>query len=238
MYKAINIVVPVYNEGDNIFALLTQLEARVQTPYSVHIVYDFDEDMTLPVVQRMMKTRPNITLLKNKYGRGVLNALRTGLETLDGVILVVMADLSDDLAKIDQMFTRVNEGYDVVCGSRYMKGGKHLGGPRLKAFLSRMAGWSLHCLAGIPTHDITNSFKMYKKQVINDVELESNGGFEIGMEIVVKAYFKGYKVTEVPSEWRDRTAGESKFKLREWVPKYLHWYFFALKTRMKCLLSL
>jgi hypothetical protein len=114
-----------------------------------------------------------------------------------------------------------------------MKGGRHIGGPRLKKLFSRMAGVTLHLLTGIPTRDISNSFKMYRSSIIKSINIESRGGFEIGMEIVVKSYLKGYKITEVPSVWRDRVAGKSRFKLVKWAPEYLRWYFYALRGVIK-----
>jgi dolichol-phosphate mannosyltransferase len=139
--------------------------------------------------------------------------------------------LSKLASSIDTMIQMVEDGYDVVCGSRYMKGGRQIGGPLIKKSLSRLAGLSLYHLTGIPTHDITNSFKIYTKKVLNHIDIESDGGFEIGMEIVVKAHFAGFKVGEVPCIWRDRTAGESRFRLGRWLPKYLRWYRYALRQR-------
>ena len=231
----INIIIPVYNEGENISIIFDEINLKVKTPCCIYIIYDFDEDNTLPAVKNYMEKFPGcIRLEKNRFGTGVLNAIKTGFEVAPhGVILVVMADLSDDLAKVDRMYDLINEGYDIVCGSRYMKGGKQIGGPVLKKFLSSMAGLTLHTLINIPVHDITNSFKMYRKEVLDDIKVESTGGFELGMEIVIKAFFKGYKITEVPSVWRDRTAGKSKFKLFKWLPKYIYWYWYAIKTRAK-----
>jgi len=100
------------------------------------------------------------------------------------------------------MLELVGEGYDVVCGSRYMAGGRQIGGPVLKGFLSRAAGMSLHWLAGVPTHDVTNSFKMYRTAFLQSVTFESTGGFEIGMEAVVKAYVRGGRIAEVPAPGR------------------------------------
>jgi len=229
MYELINIVIPVYNEGENIAATLAEIAANVRNKYRIFIVYDFDEDNTLPVVRRAMQNCDNITLLKNRYGRGVLNAIKSGLEAVEsGIVLVVMADLSDDFGKVDAMLEKINDGYDIVCGSRYMKGGRQNKGPWFKKSLSRLAGISLYYLTGIPTHDITNSFKMYTKKVLKDITIESNGGFEIGMEIVVKAHFAGYKITELPCIWTNREAGRSNFRLFKWLPKYLKWYFYAL----------
>ena len=232
----LQISIPVYNESDNIIRVLEEIESKVSIPHCINVIYDFDEDNTIPVVNRFIKEQKiqNIKLVKNHYGNGVLNAIKTGFDIVPaGTILVVMADSSDDLAVVDTMYERINQGYDIVCGSRYMKGGKQLGGPRLKSFLSRTAGTSLHILTGIPTHDVTNSFKMYRKSVLSDMELESTGGFEIGMEIVVKAFLKGYKITEVPSIWRDRTAGTSRFKLRKWLPKYIKWNSYAITRQIK-----
>ncbi len=230
--NAINIIIPVYNEGENITNTLDEIHSKVKTPYRIYVVYDFDEDNTLPVVKDYMQNFPYIELEKNRFGRGVLNAIKTGFEVAPcGAVLVVMADLSDDLVKVDRMYDLINEGYDIVCGSRYMKGGKQIGGPVLKKFLSLMAGLTLHAFVNIPVHDITNSFKMYRKEVLNDIEIESTGGFELGMEIVIKAFFKGYRITEVPSVWRDRTSGESKFRLFKWLPKYIYWYLYAIKAK-------
>jgi len=233
MFDLLNILIPVYNEAENIKKLFFEINRKVSTPYKIVIIYDSNEDNTLPVVRNIMREQNNIKLIKNKYGRGVLNAIKTGFETIsNGVVLVVMADLSDNLNEIDSMFRKINEGYDIICGSRYMKGGEQIGGPRIKKFLSRLAGVSLYFLTGIPTHDVTNSFKMYKKSVLDEIEIKSNGGFELGMEIVIKAFLKGYRITEIPSIWRDREKGKSKFKLWKWLPKYIYWYLFAIKNKI------
>jgi len=153
------------------------------------------------------------------------------------VLLVVMGDLiqqgvaQQDNSVVGAMLALMDEGCDVVCGSRYMRGGRQIGGPILKGILARLAGLSLHYLAGVPTHDVTNSFKMYRRSLLRRITIESQGGFEIGMEILVKAHLLGCKIGEVPSTWRDRSGGESKFMLWKWLPHYLHWYFLALKGR-------
>jgi len=230
----LDIIIPVYNEGENISSTLNEIFSKIKTANRIFIVYDFDEDNTVPAVKKYVneKKKENILLLKNDYGKGVLNAIKKGFDRAEKeMILVVMGDLSDDLCVVDNMCEKMKEGYDIVCGSRYMKGGKQIGGPLLKKTLSKIAGLSLHIMTGIPTHDISNSFKMYRKSLINNTHIESTGGFEIGLEILVKAYLKGYKITEVPSIWKDRTAGKSNFKLWKWLPKYIKWYLLAIKGR-------
>jgi len=229
----VTIVIPVYNEGENIGECLRQIHSQVKVPYCSLVVYDFDEDNSIPVVLQLQQESPEIPvkLLKNNLGRGVINAIKMGLKAAESsYVVVTMADLSDPPSVINHMMdVAKSENSDIVCGSRYMKGGKQYGGPLLKKVLSRVAGVSLYFMTSLPTHDVTNSFKLYKKTVLDAFTIESEGGFEIGMELVVKAHFNGFKVSEVPTEWTDRIAGESNFKLFKWLPNYLKWYFYSLK---------
>lgn len=224
----LSIVIPVYNESSNIKQLFDGISQKISADKELVVVYDFDEDDTLPALRRIEKDYPfPIRTEKNELGRGALNAIITGFRRARGdAVLVTMADLSDDLNAANDMYSLIHdEGYDLVCGSRYMRGGSQTGGPILKGLFSRCAGLSLHLLSGIPTHDVTNSFKMYSKSLLDETQFESTGGFEIGMEITVKAFMAGKRITEVPSSWSDREGGESHFKMWEWIPHYLHWYF-------------
>ncbi|MCL4558863.1 MAG: glycosyltransferase family 2 protein [Deltaproteobacteria bacterium] len=232
---SLDIVIPVYNEGENIIDTLHEIREYVPIVETVFVVYDIEEDSTLQSLNGAHKDpfwENRLRPVKNIYGHGALNAIKTGfhLSTSDW-ILVVMGDLSDDLSIVPQMLDQAAVGADIVCGSRYMKGGKHTGGPVLKNALSRLAGLSMHYLAGIPTMDVTNSFKLYSRKVIEAIPAESTGGFEIGMELVVKAYFKGHRIAEVPSAWKGRTTGKSRFDMKKWIPKYLKWYLSALKWK-------
>ncbi len=223
------IIVPVYNEADNFPALYKEITTKIKTPHKIVVVYDYDEDNTVPVVKKQQKSDKRLILHKNTRGRGVLNAILSGFDYVkSGPMLVTMADLSDELDVVDTMYDLHQKGADIVCGSRYMKGGKQIGGPLLKRSLSRIAGVSLKWIRGFPTHDVTNNFKLYDKSVIDDIEIESSGGFEVATEITVKAFNQHKKIEQVPSTWRDRTAGESNFKLWRWLPSYLRWYFKAL----------
>jgi hypothetical protein len=127
--------------------------------------------------------------------------------------------------------SRVEAGADVVCASRYMRGGRQVGGPRLKRLLSRAAGLTLHWLSGLPTHDPTNSFKAYRREFLLRTPIEAPAGFVLGMELTVKAHFLGGRVEEVPASWTDRAAGQSRFRLWHWLPLYLRWYLWSLRRR-------
>jgi len=230
---SLDLVIPVFNEAENIEAVLREIEAKLRMPHLINVVFDSEQDNTLPVLRRWQESHNNVILHRNRYGKGVLNAIRTGLESASGeVVLVVMADLSDDLDDVAQMFLMAQQGYDIVCGSRYMQGGKQIGGPLLKSYLSRLAGISLHYLTGLPTRDATNSFKMYRRKILETFPIESQGGFELGFELLVKAWASGFRIIEIPTVWRDRQHGRSRFKLWRWMPAYLRWYWFAFRHRL------
>jgi dolichol-phosphate mannosyltransferase len=229
----LTIVIPVYNEGDGFEDLWRELTTHLQFSFRALVVYDFDEDNTVPAVEAVIaRGERRLSLVKNDIRRGVVGALLTGFRNVtSGPLLVVMADLSDDLAQVSRMLELYREGNHVVVGSRYMKGGRIVNGPFLKQGLSRMAGVSLYWLRGIPTHDATNAFKVYDSAMLKQFQLESQRGFELNLEITVKAFLDGYRIVEIPSVWRDRTQGKSKFKLWAWLPHYLRWYFYAFRPR-------
>jgi len=225
----LSIIMPVYNEGSVIEKTVSRVEKAVNYPHELLIIYDMEEDNTVLPVKKLQNKFKNIKLIKNIYGKGALNALKTGLKKASGdAMCVMMADLTDDPKVVNEMMKKFQQGSDLVAASRYMKGGHQIGGPLVKQLMSRGAGLSLHYLAGIPTHDATNSFKIYSKKFLNNTKIESNGGFELGIELTVKAHFNGYKVSEVPTTWT-YLAKESRFFLKKWLPKYLKWYFWALK---------
>ena len=222
-------MVPVYNEADNIVQFLEAIKTKVGSRHETLLIYDFEEDTTLPPARKFASDYPSLRLVKNTRGRGALNALKTGLEESRGdVAVVTMADLSDDVSQVDLMAGLVRGGAGLVAASRYMRGGSQIGGPRVKKALSRLAGVSLRFLTRIDTHDATNNFKAYSRILIDEVEIESNAGFELGLEMATKAQLGGYVIEEIPTIWRDRTAGESRFKVIKWMPGYLRWYFLCI----------
>src|SRR5690348_6921795 len=226
----ISLVVPVFNEADNIVPFLRDVEAQVREPHEVLLVYDFPEDTTLPAVAAMRPPAANVRLVHNTLGRGVLNALKAGFRASKGdVVVVMMADRSDEPKDVAAMARLVRDGADVVAGSRYCRGGRQEGGPLLKRLLSRAAGLSLHYLAGLPVHDATNNFRAYSRRVLTDIPIEGEASFALALELTLKAHWRGWRLAEVPTTWHDRTAGQSRFRLFAWLPHYLRWYLRALR---------
>lgn len=227
----LHVIIPAFCEQATIGAVLTRLRDAVRTPLRVSVVCDAADDPTFAAVDAVRARLPYaITDVVNAFGTGALNAIQTGLRQTqaDEAALVVMADGCDELEIVDGMWRRLLAGYDVVCGSRYMPGGQQLGGWWLKKLLSRTAGLSYHRFTGIGTHDITNSFKLYSFRALSAIAIESVAGFEIGMELTIKAHRRGLSVTELPTTWTDRTARASRFRFRRWLPHYLRWYLRGL----------
>ena len=227
--RRLHVVIPVFNEGANFAELWASLKSHVNSEFEAVVVHDFDEDDTVPVVQALIRGGEQpLRLLRNSQSRGVASALRFAFEEIrEGPVLVFMGDLSDDPSQIEPMLKLYYQGYSLVAASRYARGGKQVGGFWLKKVLSRWAGLSLHWWRGIPTTDVTNAFKLYDAEMLRSLRIESSHGYEINLEIVVKAFLRGYRIAELPTIWHDRTSGHSRFRLWAWIPHYLRWYCYA-----------
>ena len=228
------IIIPVLNEEGNIEKAIKLIETHIHSKHTVFVIYDFPADRTIPVVEKLKKENQNIALIRNRYGRGVANAVKTGfLYVKSGVAVVMAPDLADDPKTILKMMRKIQGGADIVCATRYARGGRRLEQSSFKAFLSKCAGISTPLVLGIQTTDLTNGFKMYKKTVMDAISIESKDGWDFAMEIIIKAFDKGFIITEVPTISKKRIHGKSKFKLFYWLPNYIHWYIYALWLRLK-----
>lgn len=227
----VSIVIPVLNEGEHIVPTLQALRQQVRAPYEVIIVYDADEDTTLPVVRRLMGDGQWISLVKNTIARGPSGALRSGFAAARATkVLVVMGDGCDDLTHVRAMLDLVPGQADLVCPSRYCAGGAQVlnGTSRIKVWIPRAAGFLLRRFAGIRTSDPTNSFKLYSARLLRDLRLRSTVSFSVTLEIVAKAHCLGYRIAEVPTVWRDRKDGKSHFQIGRSLVAYLPWFGLAL----------
>jgi dolichol-phosphate mannosyltransferase len=230
----LSVVMPVWNEGERVEATLRAFAAAVHTPFELLVVHDMPEDTTVPVVERLTAEIPGLRTYRNALGRGVLNAMKAGIAAARApYVLITMADGSDEYANVDRMVALAREGADLVAASRYMRGGRQVGGPRFKRLLSRAAGLTLHWFVGVPIHDATNNFKLYSRRFLDATTIESEAGFELALELTVKATLQHRRLAEVPTTWRDRTGGESRFRLRKWLPHYLRWYRAAFMGRFR-----
>ncbi|MBJ79706.1 MAG: glycosyl transferase family 2 [Myxococcales bacterium] len=233
----LTIVLPVYNESESILECLQRLYGVLKNDeHEILVCYDFDEDTTLPILEKVKDKYPTMRLVKNAYGRGAAKAIKSGIEDARGdIIVTTMADLSDPPEIIPKMVEKIQKGAWVVSASRYIPGGSITGAPFLKEKLSMLAGLTLNLLTGISTRDVTNNFRAYKRELFEHIKVESLHGFEIGLELTVKAFRLGFSVSEVPSQWEERQHGETKFQLFKWLPFYLKWYLYGLMPTLLCI---
>lgn len=233
MKPHVSVVIPVYNEGDSIVTCLDRIFAAITLPCEVQVVYDQADDTTVPYLEKYARDEPRLVPTLNEYGHGPAMAIRWGIDRARApVVVVTMADGSDDPEQIDHLCKLVERGVVIAAASRYASGGQQIGGPIIKSTLSRLAGLSLFWLARVGTRDATNSFKAYSTDFIRQVGIESDGGFEIGIELVAKARRLRLPVAEVPTIWLERPHGVSNFRIVGWLGRYLRWYRYAFGPRL------
>lgn len=229
MAPELQILIPVYNEGDKIRRVLDVLNDSVQTPAEIFILYDRDEDNTLAALDAYASRLP-IRRVKNT-GRGVHGAVMTGFGAASApAVLVFPADDTFNPPIIDTMVQKFRSGAQIVAASRFMRGGCMKGCPWLKAVLVRSAAFTLYHLARIPTHDASNGFRLFSLKLLRTVRVESIEGWAFSIELLVKCHRLGWPVAEVPAQWFERDSGKSRFRLWKWLPVYLRWYRFAFAT--------
>lgn len=229
----VSVVIPVHDEGDAIVPCLDRIFASVRLPCEILVVYDDPRDSTVPYVEKYAESDHRLLPTLNTYGRGPARAIHFGIDHAAApVVVVTMADGSDDPEQIDELCKLVERGVVIAAASRYMSGGQQIGGPPLKSALSRLAGLSLYWLGRVGTRDATNSFKAYSTDFVREVGIESDGGFEIGIELVAKARRLRRPVAELPTIWLERVHGTSSFKMAMWIPRYLRWYRHAFGPRI------
>lgn len=226
----VDIVIPVYNEGENILPALNALRRELRYSARVLICYDHDGDTTLAALAGFDPAPLSVALVKNR-GRGVLGAVLTGFAASTAPCVIVLpADDDYNAARLNVMIARHSEGFDVVAASRFMPGGCMEGGPPVKVALVRLAAWVMRHVARMPTHDASNGFRLFSRRVIERIPVESVDGFTYSIELLVKAHRLGWPITEVPVHWYERKAGQSRFKVFGWLPLYTRWLLYALAT--------
>jgi len=226
----LDIVIPVYNEGDGIVPVLKSFKEQVKTPFRVLICYDHDDDTTLPALESAEAAGIEIVKVKNQ-GKGAHGAVTTGFAESDADAVIVMpADDDYNAGILDAMAERCGQGADIVCASRFIKGGCMEGCRWLKAVLVRTAAFTLRHLGRMPTHDATNGFRLFSRRLLDSVEIESTEGFCYSIELLVKCHRLGWRVDQVPARWFERKAGTSRFRIFKWAPLYLRWYFYGFAT--------
>lgn len=238
MKKELNlsVIVPIKNEHENIRDTIFSLHKNIKHPFEIIFIYDSEEDSTLPTIELSKKEFKNIRLHKNFVCPGPSGAIRSGIKCSTApYVLVTMGDLCDDHSQINHMLELTKTGADIVCPSRYCNGGQQLLKNSIKKFTPRLAGYLLHHIVGLPL-DPTNSYKLYKKNILDSFNLKSTSSFSVTFEIIVKSHCVNFSIVEIPTVWNNRRFGKSNFNFFESLFTYLPWFFLALlKGKYICL---
>lgn len=230
--RMLSILLPVRNEGINLRIMLKILRAVVDLLHEVLVVYDSAVDDSIPVIDEVRKNYPELRGVQNMLGNGVVNAIRSGVASAQGdVILIFAADEVGPVLAIEDMIALIQDGCDFVSCTRYAHGGRRLGGSIIGGFLSFWANWSFHRLAGSPFTDATTGIKMFRKEIFPSLNLESPPvGWTVAFEMAIKAHHAGLRLGEVPIISIDRLyGGESNFRLGPWVKEYSRWFLWGMR---------
>ena len=229
----LDIVIPVYNEGENIIAVLDSLRKHVLTRFRVLLCHDSNEDTTLTAVRHSPSFPFEVRFVRNR-SRGPHDAVVTGFkESTAPAVLVIPGDDDYNAACVDLMVEQFRAGCDVVAASRFMPGGCMKGCPWLKAVLVRSSAFLLYHLAQVPTHDPSNGFRLFSRRVLDTIPIESSIGFTYSLELLAKCHRLGWKIGEVPVAWHERKSGTSRFRVVKWLPHYLVWFLYCFATAMR-----
>lgn len=232
----ISIIVLTRNEESNICKIMNEVQDVVKWPYEV-IVVDASDDATPDLVLEASKKNNNIRLVPQKQ-KGYTNAIKTGLNSVRGeAVVVLVGDLSDSIEDINNMYEKYRCGCDIVCASRYMRGGEKKGGLRSQGTLSSVYGMLARYIIGVPTRDVSNSFKMYAVSIFDKITIEESG-YAVTVQIILKAYFNGNSIVEIPTRWSGRGEGSSKFGILKQSRHYIYWMIWGILRRLRCMVSI
>ena len=227
---SLEIVIPIYNEGENVLKLLKQFENLIKTEFRVLLCYDSDNDNIFNYKDELKKFKFEIIFVKNS-GKGPCSAIKKGLYFGNSdCVIVYPADDFLNINIIDKMYFSFKDGYDIVVASRFIKGGSMKGCPLLKSILVRAASTTLYLFSSIPVRDASNGFRLFSRRLLNTVYVESKVGFAYSLELLVKCKRLKFKIFEIPTKWEERSQGLSRFRIFKWLPEYLQWYFYGLGT--------
>jgi len=223
--QLLSVVIPARDEEGCIASTAEHLfvELRLRdVPHEIVVVDDGSTDRTWDVLQAARERVPTLVAVKGESPHGFGRAIVRGLDESRGdAAVIMMADESDDCRDVVTYWKILNEGYDCVFGSRFVKGGGTIDYPWLKLKINRMANFFIRMMFGIRLNDTTNAFKAYRRKVIDGCRPFLSPHFNLTVEIPLKAIVRGYSWKVVPITWRNRRSGVAKLKIKEMGSRYL-----------------
>jgi len=221
----LSIIIPAHNEAENIRGTITRIIPKLEEekiPFELVVVNDNSKDKTLEVLSELAGIYSTIQIVNRTPPNGFGRAIRSGLASFKGdVVMIVMADLSDDPSDIVKYYRKIEEGYDCVFGSRFLKASVVEEYPAIKLLVNRIVNKLLQLLFLTRHNDLTNAFKAYRAEVIHSIMPLQASHFNITIEMSLSALIRGYSISQVPINWYGRKWGSSNLSLRSMGRRYL-----------------
>jgi dolichol-phosphate mannosyltransferase len=220
----LSIVIPARDEEGCIRSTVEHLHLELnlhQVPHEIVVVDDGSSDTTWQILSELRERIPELHPVQNTGLHGFGRAIIWGLDHMRGdAVVIMMADESDDSRDAVRYWQILNEGYDCVFGSRFIKGGGTIDYPRFKLAVNRLVNTAIRIIFNIKLNDTTNAFKAYRRRVIEGCRPLISPHFNLTVELPLKAIVRGYTWTVMPITWRNRRSGVAKLKLKEMGSRY------------------
>jgi len=228
----LSIVIPAYNEEGSVRETVCRIYetlSREKIQHEILVVNDNSKDHTEKILATLEGEVPTLKFVTNPGPNGFGYAVRYGLERFSGdCVAIMMADHSDSPEDLVKFYNKMLEGYDCVFGSRFSKGGKISGYPKLKLIINRIANWIVKLTFAMQYNDTTNAFKLYRRKTIEGLKPFLASQFNFTLELPLKAIVRGYSYAVVPNSWTNRKSGESKLRIREMGSRYFFILLYCL----------
>ena len=228
----LSVVIPAHNESEGITPTLEALFKHLNEESIEHeilVVNDNSTDNTEAVLQELQTTIPTLRIKNNTPPNGFGFAVRCGLEHFEGdCVAIMMADASDLPEDLVRFYHKLQEGYDAVFGSRFIRGGSTEDYPQAKLYLNRLANVFIQVLFALPYNDTTNAFKLYRKEALEGLKPFLSHHFNLTVELPLKIITRGYSYAVLPNSWINRKTGKSKLKIKEMGSRYLFVVLYCL----------
>jgi len=234
--KILTLIMPVYNEGDAVIPVISTLLLTVKHPIKIFVVHDSPDDPTVKTVEKLQKHFSDLYLVQNEWKRGVLNAIKTGFKNADTPYVGVwVAYHLDPFGILDDMLDKMENGCDLVSANRFTIDSSRARGNTIKKLFSKGGNMVLNKIIGMPISDITTSIKIYRKTMLDKMEIETvvNGGWAVNAELAIKAAIGGFSMDEIHLEKKNMTLvnGLTNFKVLKQLPTYFQWLYMGWKNR-------
>jgi dolichol-phosphate mannosyltransferase len=228
----LSVVMPVRDDAPSVNVMTRILSVMIEVPCEIIVVYDDPDDTTIPVVKSLAAKYPVLKGVLNSRGRGVLNAVTTGIDVARGkCVLIYAADEIGPVLAIESMLRLMQKGCDLVSATRYAAGGKRYGGSFVGHVLSYAANRLFGLFTATALSDSTTGMKMFRRELFHRLKLSHQGsGWSFAFAMAIEAQLLDLRLGEVSVVSIDRLfGGQSTFRPLPWILSYSRWFVYGMR---------